>query len=36
MYGSDFKVLNNKEPTAVFIAEGSKVAVEWKRNRLKF
>lgn len=34
MYGETFKVLNNKEPAAVFIAEGSSVAIEWKRNRL--
>jgi uncharacterized protein len=36
MYGCDFEILNSTEPTAVFIAEGSKVEVEWKRNRLKF
>jgi uncharacterized protein len=36
MYGSDFEILNHTLPTAVFIAEGSKVEVEWKRNRLKF
>jgi uncharacterized protein len=36
MYGNDFGILNNTEPTAVFIAEGSKVEVEWKRRRLKF
>jgi uncharacterized protein len=36
MYGNDFEVLNNTQPTAVFIAEGSAVQVEWKRRRLKF
>lgn len=36
MYGNDFAVLNTTEPLAVFIAEGSNVEVEWKRNRLKF
>jgi uncharacterized protein len=36
MYGDDFEILNQTKPTAVFIAEGSKVEVEWKRNRLKF
>jgi uncharacterized protein len=36
MYGNDFEILNNTEPLAVFIAEGSKVEVEWKRKKLKF
>jgi uncharacterized protein len=36
MYGNDFGVLNSTQPTAVFIAEGSAVEVEWKRSRLKF
>lgn len=36
MYGDDFEILNSTKPIAVFIAEGSKVEVEWKRNRLKF
>lgn len=36
MYGKSFAFLNNTNPTAVFIAEGSPVKVEWKRNRLKF
>jgi hypothetical protein len=35
MYGNDFEVLNHTQPTAIFIAEGSEVAVEWKRNRLE-
>jgi uncharacterized protein len=36
MYGDDFEVLNHTPPTAIFIAEGSGVSVEWKRNRLDF
>ncbi len=36
MYGKAFSVLNDTKPDAVFIAEGSSVKVEWKRNRLKF
>jgi uncharacterized protein len=35
MYGKDFEILNTTAPTAVFIAEGSKVEIEWKRNKLK-
>jgi uncharacterized protein YqjF (DUF2071 family) len=36
MYGKAFSVLNNTKPTAVFIAEGSSVAIEWKRTKLNF
>lgn len=36
MYGKVFSVLNTKKPETVFIAEGSSVKIEWKRNRLKF
>jgi uncharacterized protein len=36
MYGKTFSVLNQTEPTAVFIAEGSSIAVEWKRTKLNF
>ena len=36
MYGKAFSVLNTTKPEAVFIAEGSSVKIEWKRNRLKF
>ena len=36
MYGESFSVLNQTKPTAVFIAEGSKVAVNWKRTKLNF
>jgi hypothetical protein len=35
MYGDAFSVLI-LQPTAVFIAEGSLVGIEWKRNRLNF
>ncbi len=35
MYGEDFAVLNETKPAAVFIAKGSKVGIEWKRNQLK-
>ncbi len=34
MYGQTFSVLNQTKPTAVFIAEGSNVAVNWKRNKI--
>jgi hypothetical protein len=34
MYGKDFAVLNETKPTAVFVAKGSKVGIEWKRNQL--
>jgi uncharacterized protein len=34
MYGKSFSILNNTKPEAVFIAEGSSVAVEWKRTKL--
>ena len=36
MYGKSFSVLNQTNPEAVFIAEGSSVAVEWKRTKLNF
>lgn len=34
MYGAPFEYLGNVEPESVFIAEGSPIEVEWKRNRL--
>lgn len=34
MYGDDLKLLNSTNPTAVFIAKGSKVGINWKRNKL--
>jgi hypothetical protein len=33
-YGDAFAFLNNEKPITVFIAEGSKVAVNWKRNKI--
>lgn len=36
MYGKEFAVLNTSKPEAVFLAKGSKVEVEWKRNPLNF
>jgi uncharacterized protein len=36
MYGESFSTLNATKPAAVFIAEGSAVAIEWKRNKLHF
>ncbi len=34
MYGNDFSILNTTNPTAVFIAKGSKVGINWKRKKL--
>jgi uncharacterized protein len=34
MYGSEFGFLNSAEPDSVFLAEGSGVEVDWKRNKL--
>jgi hypothetical protein len=34
MYGDNFSFLNKVEPASVFLAEGSPVAVNWKRKRL--
>jgi uncharacterized protein len=36
MYGKHFANLSNIKPDSIFIAEGSSVSVDWKRNRLKF
>lgn len=36
MYGQPFSILNQTQPTAVFIAEGSLVKVNWKRTKLQF
>jgi uncharacterized protein YqjF (DUF2071 family) len=36
MYGKSFSVLNQTQPEAVFIAEGSSVGIEWKRTKIKF
>ncbi|CAN1491107.1 COG3361 Uncharacterized conserved protein [Flavobacteriaceae bacterium] len=35
MYGETFSVLNNTQPEAVFMAEGSLVKIEWERTQLK-
>ena len=34
MYGKSFSVLNQTQPEAVFIAEGSSVGIEWKRTKI--
>ncbi len=34
MYGKDFAVLDKTEPTAVFLAEGSAIEINWKRNKI--
>ena len=34
MYGKSFSILNNTQPSEVFIAEGSDVAIYWKRNKI--
>lgn len=34
MYGKSFSILNQTQPSAVFIAEGSDVAIYWKRNKI--
>jgi hypothetical protein len=36
MYGKSFSILNKTKPEAVFIAKGSSVAIEWKRNQINF
>ena len=36
MYGEAFSFLNQTKPKAVFIAEGSAVAIEWKRTKINF
>ncbi len=35
MYGKSFSILNQIKPAAVFIADGSAVGIEWKRNKIK-
>ena len=34
MYGNDFAVLDNTKPTSIFLAEGSAIAINWKRNKI--
>jgi uncharacterized protein YqjF (DUF2071 family) len=36
MYGPEFSILNETKPSAVFLAKGSSVSVDWNRNRLHF
>lgn len=35
MYGLNFKILNATTPTSIYIAQGSQVGIEWKRNQIK-
>jgi FMN phosphatase YigB (HAD superfamily) len=35
MYGKSFSILNNTQPSEVFIAEGSDVSIYWKRNKIR-
>lgn len=35
MYGNHFSLLNGVLPNSVFLAEGSSVSVNWKRERIK-
>ncbi len=34
MYGRAFEFLNHIKPTSVYLAEGSSVSIDWKRNRI--
>jgi len=34
MYGKSFSILSQTQPNEVFIAEGSDVAIYWKRNKI--
>ena len=34
MYGKDFAVLDKTKPTAVFLAKGSAISINWKRNQI--
>ncbi len=36
MYGKTFAHLSHTKPDSIFIAEGSSVSVDWRRNRLRF
>ncbi len=33
MYGQDFAFLNHQQPNSIMMAEGSEIAVKWKRER---
>jgi uncharacterized protein YqjF (DUF2071 family) len=34
MYGKSFSILNQTQPSSVYIAKGSEVAIYWKRNKI--
>jgi len=34
MYGKDFAVLDKTEPSSIFLAEGSAITINWKRNKI--
>jgi uncharacterized protein YqjF (DUF2071 family) len=34
MYGKDFAVLDKTQPSSIFLAEGSAVAINWKRHKI--
>jgi len=34
MYGKDFAVLDTTQPTSIFLAEGSAIEINWKRNKI--
>jgi uncharacterized protein len=36
MYSDEFRFLNFTEPDSIFLAEGSSVEVDWKRNKISF
>jgi uncharacterized protein len=35
MYGVDFKFLNTQQPSSVFLAQGSRVTIDWKRKKIE-
>ncbi len=34
MYGNDFAILDQTKPTSIFLAEGSAIEINWKRNKI--
>ena len=34
MYGKDFAILDKTSPTSIFLAEGSAIEINWKRNKV--
>ena len=34
MYGKDFAILNTTPPASIFLAEGSAIEINWKRNKI--